>query len=88
LRGDRAPDQDAHAQHPHDLFTTASLLWRIVAGMHTNEATLAPTTPGPSERPDRTGAKLLWYARRRRHARMTTRALAAMPTVADAREAA
>jgi hypothetical protein len=32
--------------------------------------------------------KLLWYASRRRHARMTTRALAVMPTVADAREVA
>jgi hypothetical protein len=32
--------------------------------------------------------KLLWYASRRRHVRMTTRAVAAMPTVADAREVA
>lgn len=31
---------------------------------------------------------LLWYASRRRHARRTTRALAAVPTVADAREVA
>jgi hypothetical protein len=53
--------------------------------MYTNEATSAPTTPGPSVRP-RTGAKPLWYASRRRHAR--TRALATMPTVADAPEVA
>jgi hypothetical protein len=52
--------------------------------METNEATLAPTTPGPSGRPNRTGAKLLWYASRRRDVR--TRALAAAPTVADAPE--
>ena len=32
--------------------------------------------------------KLLWYASRRRHARITTWALAVMPTVADAREVA
>jgi hypothetical protein len=32
--------------------------------------------------------KLPWCASRRRHARMTTRAVAAMPTVADAREVA
>jgi len=31
---------------------------------------------------------LLWYASRRRHARTTIRALAAMPAVADAREVA
>jgi hypothetical protein len=68
--------------------------------MQTNEATLAPTTPGPGGRPNRSGAeprlfgqaplafKLHWYARRRRHARMSTRALAVMPSVADAQEAA
>jgi hypothetical protein len=31
---------------------------------------------------------LLWYASRRRHAPMTTRGLAAAPTVADEREVA
>jgi hypothetical protein len=68
--------------------------------METNEATLAPTTPGPGGLPTRTEAepglfgqapsafKLHSYARRRRHARMTTRALAVMPSVADAQEAA
>ena len=34
------PTRNAHAQHPHDLFTTASLLWPIVAGMQINEATV------------------------------------------------
>ncbi|MGH9288892.1 MAG: hypothetical protein ACRD0V_11505 [Acidimicrobiales bacterium] len=51
-----------------------------------NEAASVLATPGPSGRPNRTGAKLLWYASRRRHAR--TRALAAMPATADAREVA
>src|SRR5262249_55164456 len=50
-----APYQGRESQHPHDLFTTSSLLWSIIAGMQTNEATLAPTTPGPRERPNRTG---------------------------------
>jgi hypothetical protein len=68
--------------------------------MQTNQATLAPTTPGPGGRPNRTGGepplvglaplafKLHWYARRRRHARMTTRGPAVMASVADAQEAA
>jgi ABC-type glutathione transport system ATPase component len=50
-----ASNQGRESQHPHDLFTTSPLLWPIIAGMQTNEATLAPTTPGPSERPNRTG---------------------------------
>jgi hypothetical protein len=48
------PSGDANAQHPHDPFTTSSLLWPIFASMQTNEATLAPTSPEPSERPNRT----------------------------------
>jgi hypothetical protein len=52
---------------------------------------LAPTTPGPSERPNRTGpgpagpGAVVAGADHGRHARMTTWAWAAMPTVADAR---
>jgi hypothetical protein len=38
LRGRRSLSQAANPRHPHDLFTTASLLWPIVAGMQTNEA--------------------------------------------------
>jgi hypothetical protein len=39
LRGDRALERDANAQHPHDHFTTSSLLRPSVTGMQTNEAT-------------------------------------------------
>ena len=46
------PTSDAGPQHPYGLFTTASLLWPIVAGMHTNEAISAYATLPPSERPD------------------------------------
>ena len=62
------PSRDAPAQHPHDLFTTASLLGPILARMRTNEATWAPTPPGPSERPNRMLRRLVtWsYDRRRR----------------------
>ena len=34
------PTRNAHAQHPHDLFTTASLLGPNFAGMQINEATV------------------------------------------------
>jgi hypothetical protein len=88
------PTRDANPQHPHDRFTTASFLWPILADMQTNEATLAPTTAGPSERPSRTGSEpagpraVVAGADRGGHARMTTQALAAMPTAVDARGAA
>jgi hypothetical protein len=36
------PTSDTNPRDPHDRFTTASLLWPIVAGMQTNEGTSAP----------------------------------------------
>jgi hypothetical protein len=47
--------KDANPPHPYDRFTTASLVSPIVAGMQTSETAVAPTTPGPTERPIRIG---------------------------------
>jgi hypothetical protein len=95
------PTRDGNPQHPHDLSTTSPLLWPTIAGMQANEATLAPTTQGRSERPERAGSATADGRAQRERRRPATAAPnhppdlmmftvlpGAMSPVADAREVA